>query len=156
MMRMIANLGTMKVYLNIKELESFKRKVMILFINRSNDGFDGVFDGLNTRLQRTDILFGVFVNSRDTNNKVDHCVLHKIQIFQMLLNSIPLCLKIHNRIKIRSTNENIQQIVKLERRTTRSDLEQREKLGKTQAFVNRSFNFVKNKSNDSTKQFCYR
>ena len=58
---------------------------MEFLVDRSDDGSDGSFNGLNSGPQRTGILLGIFVERREAYHDVHRRHLHEIQIFQLLL-----------------------------------------------------------------------
>lgn len=70
--------------LAIYEGEKFKRNVMEVVINGSNDGFDSAFNGLNTGFQRTGVVLGVFVDCGEADHSVQSCYLYEIQVLEIL------------------------------------------------------------------------
>lgn len=71
--------------LAIDESEEVGRNVVEFLVNRSDDGSDGSFDGLNSGSQRTGILLGIFIERREAYHHVRRRYQHQIQIFQLLL-----------------------------------------------------------------------
>lgn len=66
--------------LAVNELEELEGDVVEPLVDRSDDGFDGAFDGLDARFEWTGALFGVLVESREADQDVDRRHLHEIQI----------------------------------------------------------------------------
>lgn len=58
---------------------------MEFLVDRSDDGSDGSFNGLNSGPQRAGILLGIFVERREAHDDVRRRHLHEIQIFQLRL-----------------------------------------------------------------------
>lgn len=46
----------------INELEEVQGNIMVFVVNRSDDGFDGSFDGLNAGFEGTGVVLGVIVD----------------------------------------------------------------------------------------------
>lgn len=69
----------------VDELEELKGDVVEPLVDRSDDGFDGSFDGLDTRFKWTRVLLGEFVEAREADNYIDRRHLNEIQIFEIIL-----------------------------------------------------------------------
>lgn len=70
--------------LSIDELEEIKRNVVKLLVDRSSDGLNCAFNGLNPWFKWTGVFLCVFVKSGKTNYDVDRCNLHKLQILKLI------------------------------------------------------------------------
>lgn len=66
--------------LAVDEDEEIEGDVVEPLVDRSDNGFDVAFDGLDARFEWTGALFGVVVEGREADHNVDHRHLHEIQI----------------------------------------------------------------------------
>lgn len=92
-----------EIYLTVNKLEDLDRDIMKFIIDRANHGLNGAFDGLNTGLQGTRILFGVTIHLRYIERRMNHRHLQKFQILQFLF--LSLSLQSQNQTKNKKKNK---------------------------------------------------